>query len=377
MMRWLSFNLRFVVVVALGWVGLVIVLLVMAHYTLVHTPLQGSLFERWDAGWYETIVNHGYDINPVHHQTNVVFFPLYPLLVRLVGFAIPAPAWTVGVGVSLASFVAALGLFYDFVARRYDELTARWATVLLAFNPLGLFFGLVYTESLFLLLSVAVFWLLERRAWWWAAVVAGLAGGTRVVGLALGFIVVARWCWEQRAAWRRPWMVGQAAALTAISLSGLGLFALYLQLHNHDALMFIHGQRYWGRTGPSHLLTELEDNYRQLCYNFGHYPVTGWLTRLNAFAVWYAAALAGAIGLWLLVRQREYWFAVYVALGIVLPLASGTVGSMDRYVMVLFPLYIAVARAWQGRARWIVAAVSVTLWAAFWLLYFGQRMFFG
>src|SRR5664280_1426927 len=41
---------------------------------------------RWDSGWYLSIAESGYELPPsVRHQnTNHAFFPLYPLLMRLV-----------------------------------------------------------------------------------------------------------------------------------------------------------------------------------------------------------------------------------------------------------------------------------------------------
>ncbi len=372
-----TLDVRFPLMVWCVWIAATAVLFGLAqHWFGAVWPLEHT-FQRWDGGWYETIANQGYTLGAAHKQTNVVFFPLYPVIVALVRRVVPASTLAAGVGVSLASFGGALVLFYDLVRRRYDASAARWATVLLAFNPFGLFFGLAYTESLFLLLSVAVFWLLARRMWWSAAVIASLAGATRPVGISLGLIVVAQWLWAHRQdpAGHRWQTVLTAAGLGIVSLGGLAAFMAFLQAYNHDSLAFAHVQRYWGRLGPPHLVSELRASWHQYLFNLRHHIWV--LTRLNAFVVWYAATLAGVAGVWLLVRQREYWFALYVGLGVAVPLASGTVGSMDRYVMVLFPLYIAAARALNGWARRLVTSASIAMWAGFWLLYLGQRMFFG
>jgi len=44
-----------------------------------------DLHNRWDAYWYLTIAQDGYDLRGEGDISNVVFFPLYPLLVRLLG----------------------------------------------------------------------------------------------------------------------------------------------------------------------------------------------------------------------------------------------------------------------------------------------------
>ncbi len=335
-------------------------------------------FTRWDGAWYLSVVQYGYAGGSIHGQTNIAFFPLYPLLVSVLQHGLFIPMVAAAVSVSVMCFGGALLLFYDLVRRQYDEHTAQWATLLLAFNPFGLFFAFAYTESLYLLLSVAVFWLLARRGFWWAAVVAGIAAGSRPQGVILALFVVAGWLWQNRAALRRPArrmtsVALQAVALGLVSTGGLALFAAYLQVHNHDALAFVHVQVYWGRVGVSNLWPALWGFAEGVRHHTIPHPI------LFSDVVWYGAIVAGVAGGALLVWQREYWYAAYVLLGLAIPLASGSIEGMDRYVMVLFPLYVAVARALQLRwERRLALMASVCTFAVFWLIYLDPRqLFFG
>ena len=65
----------------------------MFGYAEGHAPLRHFTNEllnlpvRWDAGWYLQIVTDGYQYSPLDTTTqqNIVFFPAYPMLVRIVG----------------------------------------------------------------------------------------------------------------------------------------------------------------------------------------------------------------------------------------------------------------------------------------------------
>jgi mannosyltransferase PIG-V len=365
------------VLVWLAWIGVTAGLFGLAQWLHGGVWPLGATFTRWDGAWYYSVVQYGYGAGRLHGQSNVAFFPLYPILVTGVQRLLFVPGITAAVGVSVVSMGAALVVFYDMVRRRYHESVARWATLLLAFNPFGLFFGFIYTESLYLLLSVAVFWLLERRAWWWAAVVAGLASASRPQGAILALIVVAQWLWStHRRWWPLDWQgaipVLKAAGLGLTGISGLVLFAAFLQLHNHDALAFAHVQVYWGRTGVSNLWPA----WQAFVATTLHHTINHHI--LFSDVVWYVAIAVGIAGAGLLLWQREYWFAAYVVLGLVVPLASGSIEGMDRYVMVLFPIYIAVARALQNWERRLAVVASGLVFSLFWLIYLDPRqLFFG
>jgi hypothetical protein len=338
-----------------------------------------AMFSRWDGGWYLSVLRYGYKGGQIYEQTNVAFFPLYPLIAKAVwhGFAIQKMV-TAAVSVSVVCFGGALVLFYDLVRRRYSSSIARWATVLLGFNPFGLFFGLVYTESLYLLLSVGVFWLTERRWFWWAAAAAGVATASRPQGVILALMVVARWLWLKRlelsrAGWRTVRVALQALAMGLVGVSGLVVFGVYLQLHNHDALAFAHVQVYWGRIGMSNLWPALWG----FAEGVRHHTIASSI--LFSDLIWYASIAAGLAGGLLLLRQREYWYAAYVALGVFVPLSSGSIEGMDRYVMVLFPIYIAVVVALhEGWERRLAVLASGLAFVAAWLIYLDPRqLFFG
>ena len=70
--------------------------------------------------------------------------------------------------ISLAAGAAAFVLLYRLTRLRLGEEAARRTVLFLAVAPTSLFFGAVYSESLFLLLAVATFLLAERGRFWQA-----------------------------------------------------------------------------------------------------------------------------------------------------------------------------------------------------------------
>ena len=166
----------------------------IAHYLV--PPLS-----VWDGGWYLWVAEEGY----ATRQAAAAFWPLYPIAMdggrRLTGL----PHAGVGIIVSNIAFLGALIVLQRLVQIDYGEATARRTTWLLALSPTAFFFSAVYTESIFLLLTVSALLLGRTERWTSAALVTVLATLTRsngvVVLLPLGLILVQQRGWHPRGWW--------------------------------------------------------------------------------------------------------------------------------------------------------------------------------
>src|SRR3954447_2877961 len=155
-----------------------------------------NLLARWDTFFYYTIATDGYHWNPdVFLHYNVVFFPLLPMLMRVGGAAIGGHPLLAGLGISLASFAGALWMLYRLAQLELGEEHAWRVVLLISTFPYAVYFSAVYTESLFLLLSVGAFYAMRRGRLGWVAVCGLLAGVTRPNGfwLALPLGCLALW----------------------------------------------------------------------------------------------------------------------------------------------------------------------------------------
>ena len=114
----------------------------------------------------------------------MAFFPVYPGLIHIVGFVTRSDL-VAGVVISLIAFMVALALLYRLVLLDFGEDVAATTVMLVAFCPVAFFFSAVYTESLFLALSVGAIYAARRERWLAAGLLGGFAAATRNGGVAL------------------------------------------------------------------------------------------------------------------------------------------------------------------------------------------------
>jgi hypothetical protein len=179
--------------------------LAMDRIFLGQAPIGGALghfllqpWQRHDSLRYLRIALEGYA-----NVEDSVFSPLYPLLMRLVGWLVTpllGGVWLDGTGSEATTYravlaagivvgnIALLGflvLFYEVTAGETSGETARRSVLRLAVFPSAFFLLAAYTESLFLLLAVGALWAGRRDRWWLAGLLAMLATWTRTAGVVL------------------------------------------------------------------------------------------------------------------------------------------------------------------------------------------------
>ncbi|MCS7056273.1 MAG: hypothetical protein NZM18_08915 [Thermoflexales bacterium] len=310
-----------------------------------------SLWAKWDSQWYVQIARDGYWFQPLR-QSNVAFFPLYPLAMRLLAPLVGENLVLAGFLISNAAFLLALIFLYRLTELELaDRASARRTVFYLALFPTAFFFSAVYTESLFLLLSVATMYFARRQYWLAAALTGMLASATRNLGIVLWALVT--WEWLRRHGWslqgtmrRQTWSLllrdvkahwTELVIIAAIPL-GLLLYMAFLEINFDRPLAFIEVQAAWGRQniGPGAVLA------RELSALADFQLNRGSLNRLLnlSFAL---IALAMTPFIW---RRLGEGYAVYTLVLILVPLFS-SVASVMRYVLPLFPTFILLG--WWGR----------------------------
>ncbi|MDN3270002.1 glycosyltransferase family 39 protein [Streptomyces sp. MA15] len=152
------------------------------------------LTARWDSLWYTRVaeLGYGYEVRlpngDVH--SNLAFFPLLPWLERLAAAVSPLSYADGGFVVSLlASLAAAWGIF-AVADHLYGRRAGVCAVLLWAVLPVGVVQSMAYSESLFTALAAWALYAVLTGRWVTAGLLAGLAGLTRPVGLA---VVAAVW----------------------------------------------------------------------------------------------------------------------------------------------------------------------------------------
>lgn len=319
---------------------------------------------RWDSVWYLTIAEHGY--GDAHSHAQAAFYPLYPLLMRVVGWVVGSPL-VAGILISLACFLVALALLHKLAVLELGPRDARGTVLLVAFFPSALFFSAVYSESLFLLVSVGAFLAARRGRWVWAGVLGGLAALTRNSGVLLLLPLAIVFFQQERYGRRR-----QVLWLALVPL-GLALYLGWSAVALGDAFAPYHAQALWLRHfEPFGALTggvrAAVLGLRQLVHgsptpryfddNLGDpFQVAGDSLMLFGFLVFALVACVGAL------RRLPLAYGAYAAVALAMtlsyPLDAQPLMSLPRYIVVLFPLHMWLAR-WCGERGGVERAVGVS-----------------
>lgn len=336
---------------------------------------------RWDSVWYLTIAHGGYPT-----RASSAFFPLYPLLIHG-GALLLGSDLLVGTLISFLAMTTGLYLLYRLMRLDLSHAEARATVMLVAFFPAALFLSAVYTEALFLMLSVGALYAARLERWAWAGMLGGLAAATRSGGVLLALPLIWLYLYGPRsggelataaARWRPRYRLGRSAAWLALVPAGLLAYTAYLALAHHAPLAAFQAEAVWGRhfAGPfGGLVKALADAPTDLRMGLtGHTVVVGgaapvsWQTHNLIDLALVAFALAG---LALSRRRIPFAYMVYafvlLAQALSYPIVLEPLESFPRYLLVIFPVFMGWG-AWLGerpRLYGRVIALSAALLAGF------------
>jgi hypothetical protein len=340
----------------------------MASIPCVNNGLRFCLlgWYHWDADAFGRVAHVGY-----RSVADVAFFPFWPWLIRLgaaaLGNRFPLSFLLSELLLANLFFFASLILLY-LLAREaldFDPAQARKVLWYLTFYAYAIFFFAGYSESLFLLLTLAIFLLLQGTAlwrWWVAGLLGCLAALTRSTAVVLLvpflFFYVERF-WRAGSPGLAPsqtvegrpwslWLRRLSAALPALLIPAtLAAYMLYLGVRFGDPFVYSRMERtVWGREfalpwvafGPA--LGALLSG-----------PLHTEMAVRNLMDVLFTLLplVVLVIG-WRQMPVAYRFFSLGLALfALCFPLNAGeTLASQPRYMMMAFPLFLMLAR-WSKR----------------------------
>jgi hypothetical protein len=358
------------------------------HYRLTepfHDGLANLLVApaaRWDSVWYLAIAHYGYFSRPAS-----AYFPLYPLLIRaatpLFGSALLA-----GAAISLAAMPAALYLLHRLARLDLSERAAALTVLLVALFPTALFLSAVYTEALYLLLSVGAIYAARLDRWRYAGLLGAGAALTRPNGVLVVLPLVIIYLYGPRrdeaavltraGRWRPRYRVDRSGGWIALVPLGALVYLAYLGVIWHAPLAEYQAEAAFGRqfggplSGVLSALAMLPSDIAHLVSStaeksFFWDPLTWTQQRvldLGFFAFTVGGLLAGR-------RRLPVAYVVY-ALALVVPAASYPHGaeplaSLPRYLLVAYPAFMGWGAALAGRGELtrMALAASAAMLAAF------------
>lgn len=286
-----------------------------------------GVWQKFDTLWYVHVAQQGYD-----RPAAVVFYPMYPALMRLAGTVVSNPL----AAALLVSTIAAFLLFWGFSKLTGLDLPAdatNRALLLYAVWPASFVFFAGYAESLLLALILWAIYFARVERWWFAGVLGLLAGLTK----AIGFVVIVPLVWI---AWQRRAWGGWPVLL---ALLGPASFLGWLKITGRMSPSEVY-PRYWA-TQVVWPWKTIWDIIAQAASN-PLLPLFAWLFMMAALP-----ALTHS-------TRTEYRLYAIAVLVIVLtkhtqPLQQ----SWARYLLVLFPAPAAIAQRYGTRDVAILAAL--------------------
>ncbi|MDQ2864732.1 MAG: hypothetical protein M3R51_00755 [Candidatus Eremiobacteraeota bacterium] len=311
-----------------------------------------NVWGRWDAVHYLDIATQGYQ------GLNMAFFPLFPLLIRILG-DLMGDHLIAGLAISNASFFFGLLFLYKLLQHEYDRSVARRAIFYVSIFPSAVFFSAMYTESLFFMLTVASFYYMRSHRWWMAGAIGFFAAMTRVEGVLLVVPFFIEWQLQYKGRYVR-----ELSSLAASALIPLGLlcYMAYLWVLRADPLYFSHVQIHWDRHFAPPWVS-LMGAFGKIAHATQSLTVANQSLEVAFTLLMIGVLLAG----W---RSLRPSYIAYMALSILVPMSTSSLMSMPRFALVLFPMFAILAR-W-GERPWVnnlILAFSLPLLGLFTVLF--------
>jgi hypothetical protein len=328
--------------------------------TKAHAPLTGG-FQHWDAGWLQHIAQHGY-FAPGLSPAGEGFFPGYPLTLAAAHLVLRNWVLSELIISAVAGGCAVVSL---------SRLGTSRAVLYMLATPAAVFVLVGYADALFLSLAIPAWSAARRDRWLSAAVLAGLAGLVRpdalflIPALAVMALTNAGVPTEPvpealatapggRGHWRGR---VRNAALALSALAGPAAYVGYLRATTGSWVAWFQAQQAgW----DLHLTTPAQALRLTWWAAFRHPFSAGYAFEFQLELAAMAAMVLAVIGFAICQRWPE---AVYCGLAVIALGTSTWYQACARTLLVLFPVWIALARL-DIRFRWIryaYGAVSAPL----------------
>lgn len=299
-------------------------------------------FGNFDAVYYLMIAGAGYTVN-------AGFFPLFPFFLWIISLPFGSVVsfypiqYILATVLVNATVLGTIWFLYKLVRLDFAKETALEVVVAFLFFPTAFFLACFYSEGLFVLLTVSSFYSARRRNWALAGITGILLTATRLVGVAILPALLWEWyCWwrnDEKKTLRNFTLTFFPLALTPI---GLIAYMLFNQYKWHDALFFVHAQGAFGNNRSISsvvILPQTLFRYLNILTSVSSLQYEWWISLLELVSVLFALFF-----LYLAIKRKiRLSYIIFSFIAFLIPSSTGTFTGMPRYILVIFPIFIALA----------------------------------
>jgi Gpi18-like mannosyltransferase len=357
----IPYSLRIVIAIILSTKLLVFILGFIAfYYSRGPAPPLSILmnqFYHWDSLYYISIAKEWY-VNQGAQQNFIAFFPLYPILIRLTTFSYDYVNLSALLVSNVSSAIAGLYLF-KLVKLDFDENAAVKAVLYLCVFPTAFFLSTMYTEGLFLALSIASFFYARTGKWATTGFLSLFACLTRLGGLVLFPALLVEYLHQKK------WNLRKADLNVLWIFLAVAGFLIYLGINNlstGNPFTFLNVESvHWHQTFNPLMGLALAVQVSTT----GTFPVN-----LLALAQLIFASLALFATVESFRLRLRLSYNVYMLLTWMLIVSTSLWNSIPRYVLTLFPMFILMGISVSSKKiHYFVALSSLGIMCVFTVIF--------
>ncbi|MEK7617303.1 MAG: mannosyltransferase family protein [Patescibacteria group bacterium] len=305
-------------------------------------------FGNFDGVHYLRIAQNGYT-----SEYSQAFFPLYPLFVSFatnLQLFLPKdlsldtrvyvdPAYFITAFIlSNLFFIFAVYLLYKLLIIDFSRKKTIATLALLVAFPTSFYFGSVYTESLFLLLTISAFYFIRKGNFLFSGIFILLATATRLFGLLLipVFLVELYLKLKNNQINFKSSEFSKAIVGLFLAPMGILLYMLYLRLNFDNPLYFLTAQPFFGAGREAEQIILLPQVIFRYLKIFTTVPVNS-PSFFNA-TIEFIFTVVPLIVLIVLFKRIRLSYLIFSLGCLILPTLTGTLSSMPRYALMGFLL---------------------------------------
>ncbi|MFS8119068.1 MAG: mannosyltransferase family protein [Microcoleus sp.] len=205
-----------------------------------HTLLSHTL--HWDGYWFEGITHGLYS----HYISAPAFYPLFPLLVLIVGTLSFHVIGTLAAGLlinTVALWLAILAL-YKIALKFLDRPLLGWCVVgLFLASPAAFFLHTFYSEAVFCALAFGAYYFALEKRWALVGVSLGLLTASRITAILVVALCLLEYIRNNN--WEIKKTFNKSALWFLLSPVGILLYGASLYVARGDFLGMVHSYKLW------------------------------------------------------------------------------------------------------------------------------------